>query len=161
MINDETILFSPQSIAVLRQARFDPNATRRFEIMSGGFVWSDERLLEDVHFSLHNSSNYAVRALMGYRSSLIEGKPSENYRLPWDQLLRECPDWAGFRAERSRPSLASELAAEWRKVRRGCIQMERELRRQKMLKGKRRPWWSSIIKTLLKPFMQRPPTSPT
>jgi hypothetical protein len=47
--------------------------------------------------------------LLTYRSSLIEGKPSEVYRGPWDQLRAACPQWPGFRPERCSPQLARAL----------------------------------------------------
>ena len=148
----ESSLFSPAAITVLRKACFDPNATKRYEIMSGGFAWSDERLFDVV-----SSGSLPVRFLMGYRSSLIRGKPNEELRSPWDQVQRECPAWPGFRAERQDPSLAKELDAEWRKVRRDCIAMEREYRKKKADAANKRPWWSRLAAV----FKKRRPTNPT
>jgi hypothetical protein len=83
--------------------------------MSGGFAWSDERLPQSSTACMAHGS-WVFRFVMGYRVSLIRGAPREELRPAWDQLLRECPDWPGFRPERSDPSLATELDRESRRV---------------------------------------------
>jgi len=138
---DESILFSPAAIAVLREARFNPNAKRQYEIMSGGFVWSDERLFDSVH----SGAILPVRFLMAYRSSLTLGTPDEEARVPWDKLLRECPEWPGFSSERRDPSLAKELDAECRRVRREIIALDRDFRKKQRQRAQRRPWWRRIF----------------
>lgn len=148
----ESVLFSQAALAVLREARLDPNAKQQYEIMSGGFVWSDEGLFNDVHVS----DIRPFRWLVGYRSSLIRGNPNEELRSPWDQLIRECSTWPGFQPERRDSSLARELDAEWRKVRRDCIAMEREYRKKTADAAIRRPWWQRLAPV----FKKSPPTSP-
>ena len=121
-------LFPEAALTILRQARFDANASHHFEIMSGGFSWSDERLLEVANVCMAEES-WAFRILIGYRASLIREAPQEELRTPWGQLLRECPDWPGFRPERRSPELAAELERERRKscvgLRRAMLKMEK------------------------------------
>jgi hypothetical protein len=95
-------------IKKLRGLKYDPNATRSFELMSGGFLWSDERPgdYDDV------AAGYAFRLLIGFRASLICGKPREELRFVWDALRAGNPDWPGFRAERLDTALVEELDSE-------------------------------------------------
>jgi hypothetical protein len=123
----DEMLFPEPALAVLRQARWETNALRSYEIMSGGFQWSDERLGEAARICMEHRS-WAFRYVLGYRASLTRGAPREGLRAPWDQLLRECPDWPGFRAERVSPELAAELDREWRRVCVGFRRLERRAR---------------------------------
>jgi|SRR5208283_4847944 len=122
-------LFPPEALAILRQALWDPNATRSYEIMSGGFSWSDERMT-DVSFVCMAHRSWAFRFLMGFRASLSAGAPREELSPPWDQLLQECPDWPGFREERRSTELAAELHRESRRMCINCLRWEREVRKQ-------------------------------
>ncbi len=72
--------------------------------------------------------SWAFRFLMGYRASLIRGSPREELRPPWDQLLRECPEWPGFRPERRDSSLATELDRASRRVDVCVRRIERRMR---------------------------------
>lgn len=117
-------LFPVEALAILRQAKWDANAKRSYDAMSGGFGWSDERL-GDVAFLCVEVGNWAFRYLMGYRASLIRGAPREELRAAWDQLRRECPDWPGFRPERASPDLAVELKREDRRICREFLRAER------------------------------------
>ena len=125
-----SVLFPEQALALLRQAHWGANASRRYEIMSGGFHWSDERLLGDTALICMEQGCWAFRYVMGYRASLIRGNPREELRAPWDQLLRECPDWPGFRPERSSPDLLRELQAEDERSARELNQLDREINRR-------------------------------
>jgi hypothetical protein len=125
----EEMLFPEAALAILRQARWDASATHSYEIMSGGFRWSDERLGEVVFICMDHGS-WAFRYVLGYRASLIRQAPREELRAPWDQLLRECPEWPGFRPERMHPALAGELERESRKACVGFRRLERRLRQQ-------------------------------
>jgi hypothetical protein len=102
------MFFPDAAIRILREARWEPDAKRSYEIMSGGFVWSYERLGEASRICVESDS-WAFRYVMGYRASLTHGTPRDELREPWDQLLSECPDWPGFRPERCDPILAPEL----------------------------------------------------
>jgi len=93
-------------IPYLRDLRVDPHATRHFEIMSGGFFWSDEKPASAYS---EKAGDYAMRFLLGYRASLIRGKPREDLRAVWDAVLAACPQWPGFLPERRSHTLAEEL----------------------------------------------------
>jgi hypothetical protein len=94
--------------------------------MSGGFAWSDERLSQSSTACMAQES-WAFRVVTGYRASLIRGAPREELRPPWDQLLRECPEWPGFRPD---PSRAAELDRESRKIDVCLRRIERRLRQR-------------------------------
>ena len=40
----DRMLFPEAALVILRQSRWEPDATPSYEVMSGGFAWSDERL---------------------------------------------------------------------------------------------------------------------
>lgn len=122
----DRMLFPEPALVILRQARWDANASHSYEIMSGGFEWSDEKL-SDVSFICMEHGSWAFRVIMGYRASLIREVPREELQAPWDQLRQECPDWPGFRLERRTPALVHELDRERRKTCVGFRRLERRL----------------------------------
>jgi hypothetical protein len=124
---DET-LFPEEALAFLREARYDPDATRGYEALTCAFHWSDERLPKVARICLNHGSR-AWFHLMAFRSSLVRGKPKEESRRTWNQLQKACPDWPGFRPERSGPELAHELDLA---VKRQCIDLRRMLRDDKL-----------------------------
>jgi hypothetical protein len=89
----------------LRRLRADPQATRQFEMMSGGFLWSDEK---PAGYS-DAAADYALRRLLAYRASLVRGRPREELASTWEAVLAACPEWPGFLPERRSPALAEEL----------------------------------------------------
>ncbi len=105
------MLFSDSAIAILREASWDRNARRDLELMSGGFMWSDEKLDEALQ-KCDDEDVGPFRCVLAYRASLIRGEPRDELREPWDQLLSQCPDWPGFRPERTNCSLEGELESE-------------------------------------------------
>jgi hypothetical protein len=126
----EGMLFPEPALAILRQARWDANATYSFEIMSGGFAWSDE-CLGQVAFICMERGSWAFRFVLGYRASLSREAPREEFRASWEQLQRECPEWPGFRPERRAPSLAAELDREQRKLCAGFRRLERRIQQER------------------------------
>ena len=104
------MLFPDTAIDVLREAVWDQDATRHFEMMSGGFMWSDEGW-RDVARMCVRLDNWAFRYVLGYRASLIRESPRHELVAPWEQLLESCPDWPGFREDRCAPELRTELDA--------------------------------------------------
>lgn len=102
-------LFDESELASLRKAEFDQRAARTYDMLSGGFRWSDERL--DLA-----TNTWAFRYVLGYRASLSNGAALHELRAAWDQLLSACPDWPGFRPERCATALAAELAQECERV---------------------------------------------
>lgn len=122
----DLMLFPDAAIRILREARWSPDAKRSFEIMSGGFHWSDE-CLSDVARICVESDNWSFRYVMGYRASLIRSTPRHELREPWDQLSIECPNWPGFRTERCDPSLAQELDRESKKASDDLDELDRRI----------------------------------
>ena len=92
-------------IKQLHELKHDTNATRAFEMMSGGFIWSDE--MPEAYDDFKN--DYAFRFLLGYRASLTIGKPRQSLQPIWDAVRTGCPDWPGFRPERFAEKLKREL----------------------------------------------------
>lgn len=113
--SSDLMLFPDAAIQILREARWSPDATRRYEILAGGFYWSDE-LIFDVARICVEAESWAFRFVVGYRSSLIRGVPRDELRKPWEQLQIECPNWPGFRQDRCGPSLIQELNREDQKA---------------------------------------------
>src|SRR5262249_43060284 len=132
----DEMLFPETALAILREARWNPDATHSFEIMSGGVQVSDERLWGAALVGRGSGvwaflacGGWAFRYLMGYRASLIRGVPREGLRAAWEQLSQECPHWPGFRPERVSPLLSAELDRESRRTCIGFRRFERKLRK--------------------------------
>lgn len=104
----DELLFPEAALELLRQARWDPAAQCTYEIMSGGFKWSDE-WPENVGFICVEHGSWAFRYVLGYRASLIQGVPRQELRSAWEQLKLSCPEWPGFRPDRSSPALKPAL----------------------------------------------------
>ena len=134
----------------LRELRADPQATRHYEMMSGGFMWSDER--PGGGYS-EVAGDYAMRFLFGYRASLVRGQPREDLRSVWEVVLAACPEWPGFLPERCSPALAEELSRASKSGLRDLDRLERVLSRaaarpNKALQrtaGARPSFWSRLF----------------
>ncbi|MBA2116621.1 hypothetical protein [Bremerella alba] len=100
--------FSESVLAILLQTTWDPNAICIFDGVSGGLLWSDEYPRE-AFAACFSDNNWAFRYVLAYRVSLILEEPRDEFRAPWFQLVRECPDWPGLRQERRSPSLRDQL----------------------------------------------------
>lgn len=120
----DSLLLPDDAIAILRRAVWRPDAARFYEVMSGGFWWTDELVREASRVCV-GRDNWSFRYLMGYRASVVRGEPDECLRPVWEQLRRECPAWPGLRPERSSPALAAELR---RESRRQCVEFLRWMR---------------------------------
>ncbi len=91
--------FTDAAIAFLRESAFDPDAAVGFELLSGAVHWSDERFLDFFCLCRSGGLDYS-KELFAYRTSLLVGRPREEYRLIWDEAQKRCPEWIGFRPER-------------------------------------------------------------
>ncbi len=84
----------------------DINARCSFDLLAGGLGWSDEcppiEMYEGLVLEAH-------RDLIAHRASLTLGTPINDTQPFWDQMLKECPSWPGFRAERRSVELRAEL----------------------------------------------------
>lgn len=138
------MLFPDAALDALREARWSPDADRAFELMSGGFVWSDERL-NDVARICSELDNWAFRCVIAYRASLIRDEPRTEFLEPWNQLRAACPDWPGFRPDRTDHSLREALDAESKESIRQLDHMsevcERAQRINVIREKRRRRWW--------------------
>jgi hypothetical protein len=96
-------LFPQEAIDFLRASRPDPAPVVRYDLSSGCLNWDDEHypafaaLCKSLECDAHT-------ALFAYRTSLIEGRPREEFRPAWDEVRERCPTWIGFRPERMSPS---------------------------------------------------------
>jgi hypothetical protein len=113
MVSVDSLLIPGEALTQLRQARFDPRANRGFNRAAWAFLWSDE-LLHHVRPICKAQGSRAESCLLAFRSSLIEGRPIEEYRGPWEQLRAAVPEWPGFRPERCSTNLARALRWERR-----------------------------------------------
>jgi hypothetical protein len=107
-------LFPAPAIAILQRARYDPNAVRCYDGLSGSLRWLDE-FPDGLTEACHAADSWAFRYLLGFRQSLIRGRPNETCSGPWRQLLQTCPSWPGFRPERNSSALLPELELESRR----------------------------------------------
>jgi hypothetical protein len=104
----EELLFPEEAIVILRAAVYFADAKRSYDMMSGSFLWSDELLRESAPACRRHNS-WAFRYLLGYRGSVIRGTPDNKLLPVWEQVMRSCPNWPGFRPERNSTNLAAEL----------------------------------------------------
>jgi len=102
--------FPEEAVACLRRTRYNPTARPSLELVSGSFIWEDE-FADYVEFVAHCRAQGCLRYWepVGYRTSVIRGRPNEGFRCGWEELRRVCPDWPGFREERYDESLRAEL----------------------------------------------------
>jgi hypothetical protein len=115
------MLFPDEAIAILRQAVFDPAAVPFYEVMSDSLWWPDE-LVRDTSEICRRHNSWTFRFLMGFRGTVISGKPDIRLRTTWQQVAETCPAWPGLREERNSPALANELR---RERRRQCLEFRR------------------------------------
>lgn len=100
--------FPEQAVAYLQAAQFNPTAFPCLEVHSDSFFWSDEAYLEFAAVC-HSYGCQSFRDPLVFRSSMIRGQPNEACRRAWEELMRLCPEWPGFRPERRCESLRAEL----------------------------------------------------
>ncbi len=102
--------FPEDAVACLRRTRYNPAARPSLELVSGSFLWEDE--FEDyIAFVAHCRAQGCLRygEPVGYRTSVIRGRPNAGHRRGWEELRKACPDWPGFREERYGAHLRPEL----------------------------------------------------
>jgi hypothetical protein len=85
---------------VLRSCIYDENATRSYDIMRGGFIWSDEFPNNGKDHDMLMSSIGLLVEIIAYRASLTAGKSRIEFEEEWNTLKIACPSWPGFREER-------------------------------------------------------------
>jgi hypothetical protein len=93
-----------------------PHARMTYDLYAGGLAWSDEAPADWEECIREDGSPAFVglgefRALVNYRSSLIQGTPREEFHDLWTRALQLCPNWPGFLPQRRDPALAPMLHA--------------------------------------------------
>jgi hypothetical protein len=100
----------PQLAKIIGQLQYDPEATRSFDLMSGAFLWSDERPEIDSRQPEHSMVVInLLRKLFAYRASLILDSPRSEFAELWEEVRSVAPDWPGFRSERRSTELREPL----------------------------------------------------
>src|SRR5258707_8470723 len=88
-------------VPALADLKLDPSAKPFYDIMSGGLIWSDEKL----PLGLSAEQLGCLRAVFRFRTSLIEGTPDSRFQTLWNVLKERCPGWIGFAPSRCSPTL--------------------------------------------------------
>lgn len=85
----------------------EPKPKRQFDIMSGGFIWSDE-----IPENTPTPIVWRLRPIFGHRAAVSLGNDTSDYEDDWRRLQELCPGWPGFIAERSSTKLRDDLNKE-------------------------------------------------
>jgi len=108
----------------LRQQRMDPKAEPFLELMSDGFIWSDERLT-----GLSTEEMGSLRAIFRFRTSLITKETDTRFEKLWNELRKICPEWIGFHPSRCSPD--GDLASRyWKSKKRSPLDILERLHRK-------------------------------
>lgn len=99
---------SPYTIKAIQNLTYDPNASCKYELFSGGLYWSDE-MTHDIVFSLIDDNNYLFRYLIAYRASLMTSSERKELHTIWETMQTLFPNWPGFRPERCSTKLKDAL----------------------------------------------------
>lgn len=114
-------------LTLLRQTSFDPLAIRKYNVLDGGFRWSDE--FPDGFFEEVLRLDYWLdRYLAAHRAEITLGGDVDRFREIWQEVEREAPTWPGLRVERSSRDLAIELTAKRRDVEADMDAFEEKIR---------------------------------
>ena len=95
-------VFDEEAVAILHGCVFDPAANYGCELVSGAVHWSDERFFDLV--SAARDRGLAAKCLFAYRTSLLVGRLRPELQFAWDAARNACPEWVGFRPERTTPA---------------------------------------------------------
>jgi hypothetical protein len=96
-------------ISQLKVLKKDDNAAPFFDHMSGGFIWSDEKLRR-----LNVKEMGCMRAVFRYRTSLIVQEADLRFESLWHELRKRFPDWIGFDPARCSPR--DDLISQYREI---------------------------------------------
>ena len=83
----------------LKLQKMVPDAEPFLDLMSDGFVWSDERL-----HGLSVEEMGGLRAIFRFRTSLITQLADSRFENLWNELRKICPEWIGFDQSRCSPN---------------------------------------------------------
>ncbi|MDQ8205754.1 hypothetical protein [Pelagicoccus sp. SDUM812003] len=85
---------------ILRGMSFDPHATHKYDILRGGFFWSDELPSQEKDRENFLRCLMVLAKPIAHRSELSLDKEELRFEEEWTELREKCPDWPGFRDER-------------------------------------------------------------
>ncbi|MEO1524620.1 MAG: hypothetical protein AAFX06_04250 [Planctomycetota bacterium] len=104
-------------MSILDGMPFDPDATHRYEHLSGGFIWCDE--FPQLHTPDWRivSHDYLYRYLIQFRRRLTLGIAHVDEFPLWQQVASSAPNWPGLDAERRSQRVAQLLKAAERDAR--------------------------------------------
>ena len=92
-----------RAIAVrMRDLKPAAGASIFYELMSDALVWNDE--IPDLEKGAAREF-HCLRFLFRYRTTLIIGKPDQQFQCYWDEARKLFPDWPGFDARRQSADL--------------------------------------------------------
>jgi hypothetical protein len=89
--------------SVMNSLRATSEAQISYDVASDALVWTDE-LPRPGLFRVREL--WCLRPVLRYRTSVILGKPDEQYRAIWEAARKLFPDWAGFELQRGDRVLA-------------------------------------------------------
>lgn len=87
-------------LKVLNGCVYDENATRSYDIMRGGFIWSDELPGSKKNQKMFVRGIFLLAKVIAYRASLTARNPRNEFEEEWSTLKSVYPSWPGFREER-------------------------------------------------------------
>lgn len=117
----------PDLIAILKQAAYDPEANREYDLFAGGFCWSDE--FPPAYWDACTRLGHVNRYLIGHRVTRILGQNDDRFLPIWQAVEQAVPMWPGLRPERRSTALAKDLLAQYRRDEKSLRRLERESRR--------------------------------
>jgi hypothetical protein len=89
----------PLVASLLGQCLYDPDAERIYDIMRGGFLWSDEFPACSTHDEFLLVLD-VLAPVIAHRASLTLGEPDPTREDSWNALQTAVPSWPGFRLDR-------------------------------------------------------------
>lgn len=108
-------VFSRKAIQILNAMPFDENATYFYELMAGGFLWSDEFPEIDSNKWKDFGHDDVYRYLLAIRREIMLGNEDRKQHPLWKQVKTYAPSWPGLRQERLTGRIVNRLKAAIRK----------------------------------------------
>jgi len=110
----EYLNLSKELIKEIQNLEYNPTATCRYDLLSGGLVWEDE-ISNYAMFKMLEEGNYIFRFVLAYRVSMILGEQNATCKDAWEYWAELFPTWPGFREERINGNLKNFLLQEQKK----------------------------------------------
>jgi len=99
-----------EEIAHMRTSVFYAETGVGVELLTGAVIWSDENSLE--LFATSDAFGGLAKEVFVYRTSPLIGEPLDELQYAWDEVRARCPEWIGFRPERTYAEHWRELIAD-------------------------------------------------